>query len=187
MLAAGAGSRMGTPKAEVRVDGERLVDRAVRVVTAAGCRPVWAVVRAGAPAPGARTVVNRDPERGMRSSLQLAVSAARLEGVDALAVVLADTPGLAVDAVSTVVGAWSPGRIALGTYAGRRGHPTVMAVEAWLAALDLAEPDAGARAYLAAHPGLVDEVAVPGDPTDVDTPGQLLHWLASRRAELPDP
>ncbi len=179
---------MGTPKAEVQVDGERLLDRAVRVVTDAGCHPVWAVVRTGVRVPGGvLPLVNPAPERGMRSSLELAVDAARREGVDALAVVLVDTPGLAVAAVSAVVAAWSPGRVAIGTYAGRRGHPTVMGAQAWPAALATAGPDEGARAYLAAHPDLLDEVAVPGDPTDVDTPAQLRDWLASRRAELPDP
>jgi CTP:molybdopterin cytidylyltransferase MocA len=178
---------MGTPKAELRVDGERLLDRAVRVVTDAGCHPVWAVVRTGVQVPGAQSVVNPSPERGMRSSLDLAVAAAQRDGVDALAVVLVDTPGLAVDAVAAVVGAWSPGRIAVGSYAGRRGHPTVMDVAAWQAAVAAAQPDAGARAYLAARSELVDEVAVPGDATDVDTPAQLRDWLASRRADLPDP
>ncbi|MDT4942930.1 MAG: hypothetical protein QOJ34_3019, partial [Pseudonocardiales bacterium] len=37
--------------------------------------------------------------------------------------------------------------------------------------------DEGARALLAARPDLVDEVDVPGDPTDLDTPADLARWL----------
>ncbi|HEU5266855.1 MAG TPA: NTP transferase domain-containing protein [Jatrophihabitans sp.] len=187
VLAAGAGVRMGTPKAELVVARERLLDRAVRVVTEAGCRPVWAVVRDGVAVSGARPLVNPDPARGMRSSLDLAVAAAQRAGVDALAVVLVDLPGLTARDVAAVSGAWAPGRIAVGRYAGRRGHPTVMGVATWRAALGLAGPDEGARAYLAAHLDLVDEVAVDGDPSDLDTPDDLRRWLASGRADLPDP
>jgi CTP:molybdopterin cytidylyltransferase MocA len=187
VLAAGSGTRMGTPKADLRVGGERLVDRAVRVVTAAGCGPVWAVVRPGVELVGAVQIVNPDPARGMRSSLALAVGAAEHDAVDALAVVLVDVPGLTVAGIAAVTAAWLPGRIAVGTYGGRPGHPTVMAVPNWRAALGAAGPDEGARRYLAAHADLVDEIAVDGDPTDLDTPADLRRWLASGRADVPDP
>jgi molybdenum cofactor cytidylyltransferase/nicotine blue oxidoreductase len=187
VLAAGAGMRMGMPKAELVVAGERLLDHAVGVVVDAGCRPVWAVVRAGVPVSGAQRIVNPQPARGMRSSLDLAVTAAEHAGLDALAVVLVDLPGLTVGDVAAVSQAWAPGRIAVGRCAGRRAHPTVMGVATWRAALDAAGPDEGARAYLAAHPDLVDDVAVHGDPSDLDTPDDLRRWLASGRADLPDP
>jgi CTP:molybdopterin cytidylyltransferase MocA len=177
ILAAGSGTRMGRPKADVEVGGRRLLDRAAETVRTAGCTPVYAVVRAGTDVPdGVRAVINPDPARGQRSSLELAVAAAG--AVDALAVVLVDVPGLGPDAVRTVVAAWSPGRIAVARYAGRRGHPTVMAPALWRAALDLAGPDEGARALLAAHRDLVDEVDVEGDPTDLDTPDDLARWVS---------
>jgi molybdenum cofactor cytidylyltransferase/nicotine blue oxidoreductase len=174
VLAAGSGSRMGTPKAELVVDGTRLVDRAVRAAHAAGCSPVVAVVRAGTGVADALVVTNPGPERGMRSSLALAIDAA--SDVDALAVLLVDAPGIGADAIRAVTGAWAPGRIAVGRYAGRRAHPTVMAPELWRSALELAGPDEGARALLATRPELVDEVDVPGDPSDLDTPADLAAW-----------
>jgi molybdenum cofactor cytidylyltransferase/nicotine blue oxidoreductase len=176
VLAAGAGTRFGRPKAEVLLAGERLVDRAVRVARAAGCEPVVAVVRAGTAVPGAVTVVNPDPARGQRSSLELAVAAAG--GVDALAVLLVDTPGIGADAIAAVCREWRPGRIAVGRYGDRRGHPIVMAPALWVEALTLAGPDEGARALLSARPDLVDEVDVPGDPADLDTPDDLARWSA---------
>jgi CTP:molybdopterin cytidylyltransferase MocA len=177
VLAAGSGSRMGQPKAEVMVDGVRLLDRAVAAASAGGCERVLAVVRNGTNVPEAQVVVNPDPARGMRSSLELGVSAAT-EGTPpaALAVLLVDTPGIGPDAVRAVVSRWRPGRICVGTYEGRRAHPMVMAPQFWLDALALAGPDEGARRYLREHAELVDEVAVPGDPADLDTPADLQRW-----------
>jgi CTP:molybdopterin cytidylyltransferase MocA len=165
---------MGAPKAELVVAGARLLDSALAALRAGGCEPVFAVVRAGTAAPGARVVVNPDPARGMRSSLALAVDAAG--AVDALAVLLVDVPGVGADAVRAVLRAWAPGRIAVGSYAGRRGHPTVMEPALWREALALAAPDEGARALLAARADLVDEVPVAGDATDLDTPDDLARW-----------
>lgn len=177
VLAAGSGSRMGRPKAELIVAGERLLDHAVRVLAEGGCDPVSAIVRAGVAAPGTNTVVNPDPGRGMRSSLDLAVAAAG--DADALAVLLVDVPGVTADAVRAVLAGWRAGRIAVGSYGGRRGHPTVAAPDVWRAALALAGPDEGARALLASRPDLVDEIEVAGDPTDLDTPEDLARWTGS--------
>jgi molybdenum cofactor cytidylyltransferase/nicotine blue oxidoreductase len=135
---------------------------------------VIAVVRDGTEVAGATRVVNPEPGRGMLSSLALAVDAAA--DADALAVLLVDVPGIGADAVRAVVGAWRPGRVAIGRYQGRRAHPTVMAPTLWRAALALAGPDEGARALLASRPELVDEVEVAGDPRDLDTPEDLRRW-----------
>ncbi len=166
---------MGRPKAELVVNGVRLLDRAVGALRDAGCDPLIAVVRDGTHVTGASPVVNVDPDRGMRSSLELAVDAAG--GSEALAVLLVDTPGIGADAVRTVIAGWQPGRIAVGRYPGtRRGHPTVMGIPLWREALQLAQPDAGARALMRIKPDLVDEIAVVGDAADLDTPDDLAQW-----------
>jgi molybdenum cofactor cytidylyltransferase/nicotine blue oxidoreductase len=180
VLAAGAGSRMGRPKATLVVDGARLLDRAVEALRTAGCAPIHAVVRDGMDVAGAEVIVNPDAERGQRSSLELVVAAAR--GCDALAVVLVDVPGLTADAIRTVVAAWRPGRIAVAAARGRRAHPIVMSPVLWREAVTLAGPDEGARGLLRARPDLVDEIAVEDDPTDVDTPADLADWLSRNRA-----
>jgi CTP:molybdopterin cytidylyltransferase MocA len=167
---------MGTPKAELQVDDVRLVDRAVAVLRDGGCDEVVAVVRAGVTVPGARIAVNVDPERGLRSSLALAVDAAG--DADALAVLLVDMPGVRAAAVRSVLARWTPGRIAIASYSGRRGHPTVMSPDLWCAALELAQGEEGARALLASRPELLDVVPVDGDPTDLDTPADLRNWTS---------
>lgn len=176
VLAAGAGRRMGTPKAELVLAGIRLVDRAVAALSDAGCDPLIAVVRDGTFVPRACNVCNPDPGRGMRSSLHLAVDAAG--ECDALAVMLVDTPGVGADAIRAVLDRWRPGRIAVAGYGSRRGHPTVMAPVLWRAALALAAPDEGARALLRSRPDLVDEVPVAGATDDLDTPDDLARWDA---------
>ena len=195
VLAAGSGVRMGGPKADLVVDGERLVDRAVTALATGGCDRVIAVVRARTSVAAAEPVVNSDPDLGMRSSLALAVDTARRLSGEAgirldevgLAVLLVDTPGIGADAVRAVVDRWrtDPTRIAIGSFAGgrlpaRRSHPTVMGLTRWPAALLLAAPDEGARAYLAANGALVDDVAVDGDPVDLDRPEDLHVWRERR-------
>jgi molybdenum cofactor cytidylyltransferase/nicotine blue oxidoreductase len=167
---------MGRPKAELVVDGTRLLDRAVAVLRDGGCDPVIAVVREGTVVAGASAIVNPDPDRGMRSSLRLAADAAA--GCAALAVILVDMPGIDAAAVRDVLHAWTPGRIAVARYASRRGHPTVMAPALWRAALESAGADEGARALLGARPELVDEIVVTGDAADLDTPDDLAQWGA---------
>jgi molybdenum cofactor cytidylyltransferase/nicotine blue oxidoreductase len=165
---------MGVPKAELLVGGERLVDRAVRVLRAGGCTDVLAVVRPGVAVADARVLVNADPGRGLRSSLELAVGAAG--EADVLVLLLADLPGVTGSGIRSVVEAWRPGRIAAAAYAGRRGHPIAMAPRLWRDAIALAGPEEGARALVRSRPDLVDEVEVDGDPADLDTPADLARW-----------
>ena len=115
----------------------------------------------------------------MRSSLVLGLAAAR---GDASAVLLVDTPGIEADAIATVVSRWraEPDRIAVGSFAGRRGHPIVMAAQRWQAAVALAGADEGARRYLAANADLVDDIDVSGDPADLDRPDDIVAWRARR-------
>lgn len=179
VLAAGLGRRMGRPKAEIIIDGSRLVDRAIDRLRGAGCDPIVAVVPVGVEA-DALIVVNADPERGMLSSLELGLAA--LDAVDAVAVTLVDMPGMTSAAVGTVIAGWSPARIAVGVVAGRRTHPTVMSPAMWREALASAGADEGARRYLAQREDLIDEVAVTINPADLDTPEDLAAWTTSRDA-----
>lgn len=171
VLAAGAGTRFGRPKADLVLGGERLVDRAVRVLREGGCADVVAVVRDGVAVPGAAAVVNPDPERGMGSSLRLGLAAA--SGTRAV-IVLVDTPGIGADAVRRVLGVDAP--VAVATYGGRRSHPVVLDRPLWTEVASLADGDQGARPFMRAHPDLVVEVACEGDPADVDTPADLAAW-----------
>jgi CTP:molybdopterin cytidylyltransferase MocA len=177
VLAAGAGRRFGEPKAEVVLDGERLLDRAVRVLRDGGCADVIAVVRAGTLVVSARSVVNDDPERGLASSLGLGLRAAAETSASRAVVMLVDMPGVQPTTVAAVGGATAP--IAMAGYAGRRAHPVAFARELWAEVAANLHGDEGARTYIEAHPELVSVVEVGGDPralADIDTPADLAHW-----------
>ncbi len=176
VLAAGSGSRLGRPKAELVVDGARLVDRAVAVLRDGGCDEVVAVVRPGTTVRGARVVENTAPERGMGSSLRLGLAAAT--GTRAV-VLLVDLPGVGSDAVRALLRV--DAAVAVATYGGRRGHPVLFRADTWDGVAALADGDTGAREFLRAHPELVVDVPCEGDPTDLDTPADLTRWREATR------
>ena len=131
LLAAGAGRRMGGPKALVRLvaGGPTLVESAVERLLAAGCDRAVVVVGAGADeaaaavaGTGAEVVTAADWSSGMGASLDAGL--AHLEaGPDDLALVtLVDLPDVTADVMARVLTA-AVGRRAGGPRAGglRRG------------------------------------------------------------------
>jgi molybdenum cofactor cytidylyltransferase len=130
ILAAGASSRMGTPKALLDYRGETFLDRLIRVLGEV-CDPVIVVVgyhadaiRAAARGP-AQFVVNPDPSRGQLSSLQTGLAAVPgdAEGFLFLPVDCpAASPGTVRRIVEALQSADQP-LLAIPTYQGRRGHP----------------------------------------------------------------
>jgi len=178
VLAAGAGTRFGRPKALAELDGERLVDRAVRVLRAGGCDPVLVVLGAAVvDVPGADAVlVNDEWATGMGSSLRAALAAPDLAGCSAAALVLVDQPGIRASAVRAVVDAHRAGAdLAVAAYADGTGHPVLLARAHWAGVAESAEGDVGARPYLASHADAVVQVdcSGKGDAHDADTPGEL--------------
>ncbi|MFN8159412.1 MAG: NTP transferase domain-containing protein, partial [Candidatus Nanopelagicales bacterium] len=106
VLAAGEGRRFGGPKAPYVVDGERLVDRAVRLLREAGCSPVVVVLGAWVgDVPEATVVVNDGWSEGMGSSLRTGLDAlSAYDDVDRALVTLVDLVGLTSAAVQRVLG-----------------------------------------------------------------------------------
>ena len=179
VLAAGAGRRFGGPKALVEVDGERLVDRAVRVLGEGGVASQYVVQGAAdlTGLAGAEVVNNPDWAEGMGSSLRVGLAAMPAD-VAAVLVVPVDQPGLAPAAVRRVVGAAGDdlrSALVVATYAGRNGHPVLLGRDHWDAIAAQAVGDIGARPVLAARAGLVVRVecADIGDGYDIDVPGDL--------------
>lgn len=175
VLAAGAGRRFGRPKATVELDGERLVDRAVRLVASGGCDPV--VVVSGATAldvGGAFVVHNPQWETGMGSSLRAGLDALP-SGVTAAVVVLVDTPWLGADAVRRLIHTHSCGaQLAVAAYDGEPGHPVLLGRPHWDSIRAHATGDTGARAYLRGRPDVAEvDCTGTGDPSDIDTPDDL--------------
>jgi CTP:molybdopterin cytidylyltransferase MocA len=180
ILAAGAGRRLGQPKASVELGGRRLIDRAIDTAARAGCVEVIAVTRADLVVEGARRVVNPDPDRGMASSLVLGLSAAVVSEADCVVVMLVDQPGITAASIAAVLAPTRAGRMVFATYAGRRAHPVRIDRNLWAPIMAGAAGEIGARGFARIHPHLVDDVASDGlaDPRDVDNLADLTRWRA---------
>lgn len=170
VLAAGAGTRFGGPKAPYEFDGERLVDRAVRTLREAGCDPVYVILGAWeGHVDNGLVIVNHGWEEGMGSSLRIGLKWARAASdADSAIVILVDQPGITVDGVRRVID--TPGSLVQAAYGDRPGHPVRIGSEHWQPLIDVVADDSGARDYLAAAPDrvLVDVTDV-CDDTDLDT------------------
>lgn len=176
VLAGGAGTRFGGPKALARTaDGTPWLARVVAALEEGGCDRV--VVALGARAAAARSlvpdradiVVASDWQDGMSATLRSALAASA--GADAVVVATVDVPELPSTAVRRVLAAAGdpPTALAQAVYRGRPGHPAVIGsahVDALTASLS---GDRGARPYLVAN--RVREVECGGlwSGEDIDT------------------
>jgi CTP:molybdopterin cytidylyltransferase MocA len=159
LLAAGAGARMGRPKALVRdPDGGSWLLRSIGVLRDGGCAEVTVVL--GARADAARQLLDggsvavveaADWAEGMGASLRAGLRS--FAGSDAVAVCLhlVDLPDVGPEAVERVRAAAAPDALARAVYAGRPGHPVLLGRDHWAAVADSVRGDRGARAYLEAH------------------------------------
>ena len=184
LLAAGAGSRMGRPKALVHdADGRSWLGRSVEVLLAGGCDDV--VVVLGAAAPTARTLLPEDLAalavdvveaeawaEGLSASLRAGLTRLGEGDAGAAVVLLVDLPDLVPDVVARLLPLAAPDTLARAAYAGEPGHPVVLGREHWVGVAESAAGDHGARPYLRAHAEQVRlvECADLATGADQDTP-----------------
>jgi CTP:molybdopterin cytidylyltransferase MocA len=171
VLAAGGSSRLGEPKQLVRLGGENLLERAVRVAREAGCSPVVVVLGASAELirsrcslGDARVLVNEGWEEGMASSIRLGVGI--LSGVEGCVVMACDQPMVMVEHLSRLIG----DEVRASRYAGRNGIPAFFPAAVFGELMGL-RGDMGARDLLAGA-GFVE---LDGGELDVDTVGDLVR------------
>jgi nicotine blue oxidoreductase len=176
LLAAGQGSRLGTPKALVEIGGQRLVDRGAALLAGGGAAPVLVVTGAvRLDLPGVTVVHNPDWATGMGSSLVTGLRALPA-GCAAAVVALVDQPLIGPASVGRLIAAFRAGAgVAVASYDGRPRNPVLLARRHWPQVLAETAGDAGARTFLRAHPDLVTlvECGDTGRPDDVDTPEDL--------------
>jgi CTP:molybdopterin cytidylyltransferase MocA len=180
VLAAGAGRRMGTPKALVRdPDGLAWVVRTARLLADSGCAPVLVVI--GAAADQVRAVLVGEPvqvveatnwDEGMGASLRAGLMASPRD-VDGAVVVPVDVPGLTAAAVRRVAG--NSSALVRAVYEGLPGHPVFLGRDHWDGIIATAHGDSGAREYLRKHQAEQAECADVAAGDDVDTVDQLPH------------
>jgi molybdenum cofactor cytidylyltransferase len=189
VLAAGASSRMGRPKALLDFGGRPCLELVLTACRDGGAREVVVVtgpageaVRARAALPGLATTLalNDRPERGMLSSIQAGVAAlpSGTEGFLLFPVDFPLSPAAEVARLTAAFAARQPGqRIFAPSFARRRGHPVLLdvALAPELLALD-PEVDS-ARAVMAAHPVVHLDAEDDRVLLDMDTPADYQRCL----------
>jgi CTP:molybdopterin cytidylyltransferase MocA len=159
LLAAGAGTRMGRPKAlVVDDDGTPWLARGVEALRGGGCDEVTVVLGAAADEAralvpdGVAVVVAADWAEGMSASLRAGLDHLEDSDADAALVSLVDLPDVTDAVVRRVLGAGADkAALIRTTYDGRPGHPVVIGREHWFGVRAAAVGDRGARDYLANH------------------------------------
>jgi CTP:molybdopterin cytidylyltransferase MocA len=194
LLAAGAGTRFGGPKA-LAVDeaGEPWVVHAARALAEAGCDPVLVVLGAGGVQaeallrasalrfgkPEALRVVHAENwADGLSASLRagladlsgLAAESDTRAPIDAVVLVPVDVPDLSAAIIRRLATDVAPHTLRQAHFAGRPGHPVVIGRDHWSALRAGLAGDAGARPYLVEHGVEVIDCDDLGTGLDVDTP-----------------
>lgn len=172
ILAAGASSRMGRPKAFLEYRGETFLERLIRAFRVY-CEDVIVVTSGALAAEGARIVVNPAPERGMLSSLQCGLQALPADA-KAVAFTPVDFPALHPDTIGRVVDGWSGELLRIPRHRGRRGHPVLASAAIVPEFLDMPAA-AQARDVVRRHESDIVYVDVDdaGILLDIDTPEEF--------------
>jgi len=149
VLAAGSGQRFGGPKAPFVFEGERLIDRGVRILREAGLINVFVVLGAWVgEVPQATVIKNPDFASGMSSSLRagLVFLSTQQPQLERVVITLVDHIGLSAAAITEITG--RQGDLIQSTYEGEIGHPVVIGSEHWAALINEVTGDMGAKNYL---------------------------------------
>jgi molybdenum cofactor cytidylyltransferase len=180
ILAAGASTRMGRPKALLPhpATGEPFLIYLVNVFRRGGTdevivvgRPSDPLVRTEAEGAGAHFIHNPAPLRGQLSSLLTGIDLAERLGVQGVLVSPVDLPGITPAVVARLIAAAGSAAIIRPTHAGRSGHPIYFSRDVFAELRD-ADPALGARAVVRADASRVLDVPWEdaGILMDVDTP-----------------
>jgi len=150
VLAAGASTRMGSPKALVELGGITALARIVATLRQSGVEPLVVVVAddhavaAEARSAGAAVVVNATAASGRTGSIQAGLRALPPERLALVAPV--DCPLVRASTVRALLARAGEAALVRPRFAGRAGHPIVLAAAARDAVLAL-PPDAPLREW----------------------------------------
>ena len=148
VLAAGASTRLGQPKQNVRLGGESLLERTVRIAHLAALEPIFVVVGAGQTHslnPHAIILVNESAAEGMASSVRTGIAAAIAAQVDGAVILACDQPAVTEAHLREL--ADSRDEVVASAYAGRKGVPAYFPRSAFTELMEL-RGDSGARDLL---------------------------------------
>jgi CTP:molybdopterin cytidylyltransferase MocA len=175
ILAAGAGTRFGGPKAAaILPSGMRFIDAVARAAHDAGAAPIIAVMHPRvSPPPGVRVVVNPDPASEQITSLRLGLAQLLNTAVRGACIWPVDHPHVRSETVFALLAEArrNAALIARPSYEGKHGHPVYFSRQLWR---DLVtETSVGARSVVHRYASEVLDVVVAdaGVIRNVDHPG----------------
>lgn len=181
LLAAGAGTRMGRPKALMSDEHGSWLARACAALADGGCDN--GIVVLGASADEARGLLDgvdadiveaTDWPEGMGASLRAGLTRAGTTDAGAALVHLVDLPDVGADVVARVLALTAPDALVRATYRGRPGHPVLIGRDHWSGVIHDAKGDRGARNYLDSHDAVDVDCSDLASGRDVDEPGPML-------------
>lgn len=191
LLAAGAGTRMGGPKALLgpafAAAGEQSpVSQVAGWMHAGGCHEVIVVigarsadVRASLPAHSWLSIVEAtDWSDGMGASLRAGLARASAGDADAALVSLVDLPDVRTPVFERMLATARPSGsvdsvLARAAYQGRPGHPVLIGRSWWDEAAELARGDKGARELFTARQHCLVECGDLASGEDADLPATV--------------
>ena len=198
VLAAGRSTRMGRPKALLKVtaDGPTFVERLTITLIAGGAAEVLVVgrpddealvaevdrlARAGA---RIRLIENAHADRGQLSSVVAGLDAADHPGVRGVLVTPVDAPLVRRETIEALLALFTArlAPVVRATYRGQHGHPVIFS-RAVFDDLRHADPSVGAKAVVRAHAGqaLDADLDDPAIVQDVDEPEDYARLLNDTR------
>lgn len=184
ILAAGASRRLGQPKQLLKVNGETLLERALRLVLETGAEPVLTVLGAHRDAILSSvqlghtiTVVNDNWKDGLASSIHAGLKVLESDYAEASGALLmvCDQPRLTADHLSLLLATFtaaSTPTIVASRYGTIVGIPTVFPRIAF-SELHGLRGDRGARAVLENPPCAMVSLLFNGGEIDVDSPSDI--------------
>lgn len=186
ILAGGASSRMGFPKALLTLGDVTFADQLIGLFRD-GCEQTILVIgyEAERVRRGIRETVdfavNPSPARGMLSSLQCGLAEVRsqIEGVFFTPV---DMPLIQPATLVRLIEGFSGGMTIVPEHAGRHGHPVLMPAKLIPEFLAADPNDSSASEILHRHPIRYLPVDDPGVITNINSPDAYMHLMAEARA-----
>ena len=181
VLSAGESSRMGRPKALLPIEGQKFIERIIRVIGQSKVGRTIVVLghhadqlRAQIEHLPVEVLINADYHKGQLSSLQAAIRHIKNDDrCDGILVHLVDHPFIDAALVDTLIESFCEAKklIVVPRYKGKRGHPVIFSRELFEELLN-APVDQGAKAVVNAHrqETLEIEWQDEGITLDIDTP-----------------
>ena len=192
LLAAGASSRMGTPKQLLKLHGISLIRRAAEHALDSGSEPIVVVLGANAELIASelnglaiQIAVNSDWNLGMSSSIRCGLKAVLAidSSIQSVILFLGDQPNVTGASLRKLSAAHrqSDSGLVAASYSGRIGTPALFSCAYFDELLQL-EGQAGAKSLLERHASHLVAIDFPEAACDLDTPEDVADF--AKGAEL---